>query len=152
MYKQLLRAPDDPWPSAGATLAMPTISSSVNLLCCLALARRAVAGRSRCEHICVLRLSMNPWRNVKTGFQAHFCCPALRWPSKRAVSRRILRSDRIPFDSRPRIARANREKPKKNPQGWNRGKKKQRNCRARRKRRATQETINKARGARDHQP
>ena len=31
------------------------------------------------------------------------------WPSKSVVSRRIVRSDIIPFDSRPRIARANRE-------------------------------------------
>ena len=60
-------------------------------------------------------------------FYASDCCKSKRvsqdqlpsalrcWPSNSAVSRLILLSDRIPFDSRPRIARANRENQKKSP-------------------------------------
>ena len=42
----------------------------------------------------------------KQVFQAHWS--AQRWPSNSAVSRRILRSDIITFDSRPRFSLANR--------------------------------------------
>ena len=57
-------------------------------------------------------------RRVKRVFQ--YKSPALRcWPSNSAVCDTSVRSDRIVFDSRPRIARANRETPK-----GNRGKKK----------------------------
>ena len=46
---------------------------------------------------------------VKRVFQEQAIFALRCWPSNSAVSRRTVRSDRIPFDSRPQLARTNRE-------------------------------------------
>ena len=155
----LLRAPDDPWPSAGATLAMH-LDQALSISSCLrpsrlvreespglgtspGLALRNTAPQNRVAAVLPRTVrpapgasKRGPHPHLLPGLHIIFCLVlrgvvakrdaslgrlrktgfpgagpfALRcWPSNSAVCDKIVRSDRIAFDSRPRIARANRE-------------------------------------------